>query len=86
MWCCFSSFVCADDIEVCRHWAPGSLTTDAQTVGFPTGRGVLQTGAAIHGRCLQALLKRVNLQTPPDAEIASNCAFPSVSGISNDFG
>lgn len=37
---------CADDIEVRRHWAPGSLTTNAQTLGFPTGRGVLQTGAA----------------------------------------
>ena len=39
---------CADDVEVRRHWAPGSLTTDAQTVGLPTGRGILQTGAANH--------------------------------------
>ena len=59
---------CADDIEVRRHWAPGSLTTDAQTLGFPTRRGVLQTGAATHTGAWRPMPTSMSLQTVPHAE------------------
>lgn len=55
---------CADDTEVCRHWALGSLPTDTQTVGLPTGGGVLQTGAANHADVgCKAITTTLNMQT-----------------------